>query len=309
MKKFKLAALVTLLCFVFTIPAFAAVDWDKEPKNYDVKVYINSKNHEVLFPAGMGVPFIAKGRTFVPYRILSESLGAKVDWDGGARKVTASGNNRTVELFIGNSNYKVNGKNRVMDVEPFILKAEGRTYIPARYLVEGLNYTIDFAQDGKVMYICSFTKGQSEAERKTALEEIVKAGQGNPVVEEVKTVDLGMSNDPAKEDFIQVGNYNIRVSNNGVNDPGIWFGMSDAGENKDIKVVCTSHPEWNNNNRKMWDGTRMMQPQDVWKRSFKFFKDGYSPVEPKSGDKVTFDVYGKVNDQETKLGIITKTLP
>ena len=52
---------------------------------------------------------------------MSESLGVQVAWDGTARKVTAVGNNSRVELFIGNSNYKVNGVSKVMDVEPFIL--------------------------------------------------------------------------------------------------------------------------------------------------------------------------------------------
>ena len=239
MKKFKLAALVTLLCFVFTIPAFAAVNWDKEPKNYDVKVYINSKNHEVLFPAGMGMPFIAKGRTFVPYRILSESLGAKVDWDGGARKVTASGNNRTVELFIGNQKYKVNGASKKMDVEPFILSAEGRTYIPARYLVEGLNYTIDFAQDGKVMYIVSFTKGQSQAEMKAILKEIVEANKpgGDKKEQGVKqaVIDTSEYKEPTqlKDRFPEF--YAVTINH----------GFVGFRSNSKHRFVCTSHPELN----------------------------------------------------------------
>jgi hypothetical protein len=172
MNKIKIIALVTMLCFLFTTTAFAA-NWDAEPKNYDVKVFIDDKDSELTFPAGMGKPFIAKDRTFVPYRVMCEALGASVDWDNDTRKVTAAGNNNTVELFIGNPNYKVNGEARTMDVEPFILTAESRTYIPARYITEGLNYTIDFARGGKVMYIVSFTKGQTEAERKAVLQELV----------------------------------------------------------------------------------------------------------------------------------------
>ena len=174
MKRIKIITLITLLCVIFTIPAFAAVDWDKESKNYEVRIYLDTKDNELQFPSGMGKPFIAQGRTFVPYRIMSEALGAKVDWDGNARKVTAEGNSSKVELFIGNSKYRVNGVVKKMDVEPFILKAEGRTYIPARYLTEGLNYKIDFEQDGRLMFICSFTKGQSESEMKAILKEIVE---------------------------------------------------------------------------------------------------------------------------------------
>lgn len=164
------------------------VNYDLVQKNYDVRVFVNSADNEIKFTAETGRPFIALDRTFVPYRIMAEALGAKVDWDGEARKVTATGNNNKVELFIGNQTYKVNGKNKLMDVEPFILSAEGRTYIPARYLTEGLNYTIDFAQDGKVMYIVSFTKGQDEAQRKAVLDEIVKKNQQPPTQGEIKSI-------------------------------------------------------------------------------------------------------------------------
>lgn len=161
--------------------AEAAVDYNAVQKHYDVRIFINNHDNEVKFPEGMGRPFIMEGRTFAPYRVISEALGAQVNWHEKDRKVTASGNDSLVELFIGNPRYKVNGTTKVMDVEPFILAAEGRTYIPARYITEGLSYTIDFAQDGKVMYICSFTKGQTEFERKEALQEIIRKSTNQEV--------------------------------------------------------------------------------------------------------------------------------
>jgi multiple sugar transport system substrate-binding protein len=33
------------------------------------------------------VPVVIDGRTVVPVRFISENLGAKVEWDGSARKV------------------------------------------------------------------------------------------------------------------------------------------------------------------------------------------------------------------------------
>lgn len=149
------------------------VNWDTVYKNYEVKVYVNDKNNPVVFPAGAGRPFIAEGRTFTPYRVMAEKLGANVGWDNAQRKVTATNTNNTVELFIGNANYKVNGQAKVMNVEPFILSTEGRTYIPARYLTEGLGYTIDFANGGKVMYIVAFTQGQTQEQRKAVLNELI----------------------------------------------------------------------------------------------------------------------------------------
>jgi len=237
LNKLKIIGLITLLCFVCTVPAFAAVNWDNEPKNYDVRVFIDSKDNEVTFPTDMGKPFIAKDRTFVPYRILAVKLGATVDWDNAQRKVTAKGNNNTVELFIGNQNYKVNGATQTMDVEPFILSAESRTYIPARYLVEGLDYQIDFAQDGKAMYIVSFTKGQTEAERKAILEEVKnlntqKPGEVKPGEAKQVTIDCYK----VKEKYETIDKYPEFI----IDVSPLAARFESKGGNK-YRFVCTSH--------------------------------------------------------------------
>ncbi|HOM02500.1 MAG TPA: beta-propeller domain-containing protein [Acetivibrio sp.] len=81
-------------------------------------------------------PYIKNGRTLVPVRFISESLGAKVDWDQQNSKVTVKMNDKVVELIIGNKTMKVGGKNEELDVAPEI--SEGRTYLPLRSLVEAL---------------------------------------------------------------------------------------------------------------------------------------------------------------------------
>ena len=227
----------------------ASVDFNQIPKHYDVRVFIDNKDHEVIFPAEMGRPFIAEGRTFTPYRIMCENLGAQVNWDEGLRKVTANGNKSVVELFIGNSNYKVNGEDRTMDVEPFILAAEGRTYIPARYLTEGLGYKIDFAQDGKVMFICSFTKGQSEAEMKAVLNEIVEE---NKAIEVPAPEGLKVIHDDKLEEMYHLFDskgYDVRLPHwsNVNNDYGcIQLYGSKYDDNKDLlyKDACEQTEAW-----------------------------------------------------------------
>lgn len=174
-KKLNLVALAAFICFICIAPANAeTINWDLEPKNYHVKVYVDTADNELTFSSGMGKPFIAKDRTFAPYRVIADALGASVDWEDNTRKVIAEGNNSKVELFIGNKDYKANGTLKTMDVEPFILTTEGRTYIPARYLIEGLNYNVDFINDGRILHIVTFTKGQNEIERKEILSEIVE---------------------------------------------------------------------------------------------------------------------------------------
>jgi hypothetical protein len=151
-----------------------------------VRVFIDTSNNELTFTKDSGKPFIALNRTFIPYRVMGEALGAKVDWDNNLRKVTATGNGSKVEMYIGHKTYGVNNEVKQMDVEPFILSAEGRTYIPARYITEGLNYYIDFTQKDGQMYVIVFTKGQNEDERNQVLNELVKGEAKGEVKVEVK---------------------------------------------------------------------------------------------------------------------------
>ena len=164
----------------------ATVDYNKVQKTYNVKVFIDNVNNEMKFTKDSGKPFIALNRTFIPYRVMGEALGAKVDWDNNLRKVTATGNNNKVEMYIGHKTYGVNNEVKQMDVEPFILSAEGRTYIPARYITEGLNYYIDFTQKDGQMYVIVFTKGQNEDERNQVLNELDKGEAKGEVKVEVK---------------------------------------------------------------------------------------------------------------------------
>lgn len=174
MRKGLMASILTL---ILVLSAYAPVmaaqtrDYNSAKKNYNVKVYIDDRDNPLTFPAGMGKPFIAYDRTFIPYRILAEKLGATVDWDKLTQRVTAKNAKNTVIMTIGKTGYTVNGLNKSMDVKPFILTPESRTYIPARYLTEGLGYEIDSAQEGTSMCITVFTEGAKKDKEKVSLNE------------------------------------------------------------------------------------------------------------------------------------------
>jgi len=95
----------------------------------NVETQVDSTNANVK-------PYIKDGRTLVPVRFVSESIGAQVDWDRKNSRVTVKLNNKVVELVIGNKIMKVGDKEEVLDVAPEI--SEGRTYLPLRSLVEAL---------------------------------------------------------------------------------------------------------------------------------------------------------------------------
>ena len=268
-KRIMTIGLALVLLVGLQVNAQAATNWDKVQKHYQVKVFIDSIDNEVEFTAESGKPFIAVNRTFVPYRVLGEALGADVDWDNGARKVTAKGNNNTVEMVIGKAKFKVNNASKTMDVEPFILSAEGRTYVPARYVTEGLNYKIDFTQaDGK-MYIVAFTQGQSETEIKAILQDVangVSSAKSTPVTP-TKSAKQEFNNayvtpHAEKGTYKQEGNHYIVYGDfSGEWETEKYYIIKEAKyigggadvvtiyprdmKNPKIAITCTSHPELN----------------------------------------------------------------
>ncbi len=94
-------------------------------------------------------PVLDNGRTLVPLRGVFESLGADVNWNQQARKVTAKKDNRTVELTIGSKIAKVNGKKVTLDVEAKLVNY--RTMVPLRFVSESLGANVNWSQkDSKV---------------------------------------------------------------------------------------------------------------------------------------------------------------
>ncbi|HZJ85085.1 MAG TPA: copper amine oxidase N-terminal domain-containing protein [Syntrophomonadaceae bacterium] len=264
-------------------------------------------------------PIIYLDRTFVPVRFLGNALGvddSNIEWNSNTRTASLKGSNK-LDLTIGKSAITINGVSENIDVAPMITNS--RTMLPARYVAEGLGFTVDWDADNQLVIVY-----QGERPDVSAIVAKIKGIRPTEPVEEepvvepkepieevgVKVVDIPRSDDVFHKQYIVNAGYKISVRNDGVNDPGIWFGMSDESYPiKDIKAVCTSHPEWNKSVRPMINLTSKEFPMDVWTNSFKLYKRGYSPVEPQSGDRVTFDVYGKVDGAEVKLATVTKTLP
>lgn len=96
-------------------------------------------------------PIIQKSHTLVPFRELLEKLDAKIKWDSEARKVTASKNGITIELVIDSETAYINGKAVKLE-EPARLK-KGRTYIPARIVLETFGAKVGWDRDSRFLLV------------------------------------------------------------------------------------------------------------------------------------------------------------
>lgn len=80
------------------------------------------------------------GRTMVPVRLVSEALGASVDWDEVNRQVTITKEGVLLTLTIDETSYKLDDQEMTMDTAPVIV--DGRTMVPVRFVSEALGINV-----------------------------------------------------------------------------------------------------------------------------------------------------------------------
>jgi hypothetical protein len=87
----------------------------------------------------------ANGRTLVPVRFVTESLGAGVKWLGETQTVAISYQGKDILLRIGESKATVNGSEKALDTQ-VILKGN-RTFVPLRFVSESLDANVTWDGD------------------------------------------------------------------------------------------------------------------------------------------------------------------
>lgn len=92
-------------------------------------------------------------RTLVPVRFIAEALGASVSWDGAASKITIKKDSTAIEMTVGSLNYTINGKQAAMDTAPVINTGWNRTLVPARFVAEALNMSVEWDSTNNLVII------------------------------------------------------------------------------------------------------------------------------------------------------------
>lgn len=105
-------------------------------------------------------PFIQDGRTFVPIRFLGNALGVtdqNIAWDIASQTATLK-SSATLQMTIGQAQVVSNGLVQAIDVAPVL--ANGRTFLPGRYVAEGLGYQVQW--DAATQTVVCWPAGQPE---------------------------------------------------------------------------------------------------------------------------------------------------
>lgn len=104
-------------------------------------VRISLNGNPLNIPKEYGAPFIDnQSRTMIPLRIIGERLGHEVGWDNSTRTASIDGK---VFITIGQKVVKTPNGDVQMDTVA-ILKDDGRTYVPLRFVVEALGYEVSY---------------------------------------------------------------------------------------------------------------------------------------------------------------------
>lgn len=168
MKKLSIV-LISLISLLFT-SVFAKVE-----NNRGFEILVNNQKIEVNDE--IGYPFIEHSRTFVPIRVISENLGYKVDWNQDKKLVTINGNKK-VELVVGQTKAKVQGKEVAIDSTGQVASTlrNNRTYVPLRFVSEQMGAKVDYKQTPK-MHIINITKDGVQVAVKEAPEGYLRPGE------------------------------------------------------------------------------------------------------------------------------------
>ncbi|KGA80330.1 MAG: copper amine oxidase N-terminal domain-containing protein [Lysinibacillus fusiformis] len=87
-------------------------------------------------------PEVKNNRTMVPLRVISENLGAQVQWKDS--QITLSTNQSTVILTLNSQTVIQNGQAEQLDTTPYL--KNNRTYVPIRFIAETFGSQVDYKQ-------------------------------------------------------------------------------------------------------------------------------------------------------------------
>lgn len=140
-KKLSLALISALMMFGVAAASVSAAQ--------KVNVQVDGKN--VNFPDAK--PYVEQNRVLIPVRFVSESLGAKVDYNKETtgnkvnRTIVITQADKTVRMNVNSDKVLVGDKIITLDV-PARLQQE-RVYVPLRFVSEALGATVDWRNSSK----------------------------------------------------------------------------------------------------------------------------------------------------------------
>ena len=132
---------VLMLAFLFL---FTSVNALSEKK---MTLVINNKVFEKEF-------IVKNNRIHIPLRIVSENLGADVNWKADTSEVEILNKGKKIVFYINSNEYRIDDMVYTIDSAPFIVK--DTTYVPARALANAMDAKLEWNEE---KFYCAIDNG------------------------------------------------------------------------------------------------------------------------------------------------------
>lgn len=125
MKKIFSGIFLAMILTLTSLPAYAA--------NSTIKI-------DGVVVTSDAAPETKNNRTMVPLRVISENLGATVNWQDS--KVTLTNNKMQITLQPNSNTVIKNGKTELLDVKPYL--KNNRLFVPIRFIAETFGCQVNY---------------------------------------------------------------------------------------------------------------------------------------------------------------------
>lgn len=128
---------------------------EQEVKTKTIKLTEGKKTIEINGQSNQmdSAPIFSDGRSYLPFRVIGEALGATVDWDSTVRSVTARLDDTTVVFYINETVAWINGEKITMDAAPYLDQEVGRTLLPIRFIAEAFDANVTWSAQTREIII------------------------------------------------------------------------------------------------------------------------------------------------------------
>ncbi|MFS0728003.1 family 10 glycosylhydrolase [Paenibacillus sp. 1P07SE] len=143
--------LIALLAVVLCIPALSASPASTAAA--EITIYLDGKR----VPSDVSPYIMPPGVTMVPMRVISESMGAYVDWNAATKTVTIRKSGTEIMMTAGSREATVKADHisvneRVTLDAPSTLR-QGRVTVPLRFVGEQLGLTVDWQETARAVQL------------------------------------------------------------------------------------------------------------------------------------------------------------
>lgn len=163
---------VLMLAFLFL---FTSVNAMSEKK---MTLVINNKVFEKEF-------IVKNDRIHIPLRLVSENLGADVNWKADTSEVEVLNKGKKIVFYINSNEYRIDDMVYTIDSAPFIVK--DTTYVPARALANAMDAKLEWNEE---KFYCAIDNGYEKDPTRDL--DPTKDGKNLAIINNLRTVtDLG----------------------------------------------------------------------------------------------------------------------